>query len=156
MNYKKILGIIIIIFLMIGINLFSSQTATESDKLSTKIAKVIVVKLGIISENEANDDSHAIIRQADHIIRKTAHFGIYFIFALILFIFIYSQIKNPLKTFFISWIVATIYAMFDEYYQTFIDGRGGQIRDVIIDSLGALCGILVCMAIITMKFRKNK
>ncbi|WP_304942306.1 VanZ family protein [Vallitalea guaymasensis] len=155
MKFRNIIGILIIIFLMVGINFFSSQTATESDKLSTRIAKVIVVKLGIISDKESKDDSHPVIKKADHIVRKIAHFSIYFTLALIIFIFIYFQSKKVVSSFLLSWIITTVYAMFDEYYQTFIEGRGGEIRDVIIDSFGALCATL--LALILMKnLRKNK
>ncbi|GKX31753.1 teicoplanin resistance protein VanZ [Vallitalea longa] len=155
MNIKKIIVIIVILALMVGINLFSSQTATESDRVSSKIAKTVVTKLGIITEEQAQDDSHPIIEQADHIIRKAAHFSIYFFLAFILYIFFYWQMKNPWKAFFIAWIIAIVYAMFDEYHQTFVNGRSGEIRDVIIDSSGALCGILVCKVIMLFINKKK-
>ena len=38
-----------------------------------------------------------------------------------------------------------LYAALDEYHQTFVPGRSGQIRDVVIDSLGLLFGILLIL-----------
>lgn len=154
MNYKRTLSILVIVILMIIINSFSSQTATESDKISTKIAKTIVVKLRILSEKEATD-SHEIIRNADHIIRKLAHFSIYFTLGLLIFIANYFIYKRPMIALFVSWIISTLYAMFDEYYQTHIEGRGGQVMDVVIDSCGALLAGVVCLVVVLTKRNKE-
>ena len=37
-------------------------------------------------------------------------------------------------------ILCILYAFTDEYHQTFINGRTGQILDVLIDSSGSLLG----------------
>jgi VanZ family protein len=34
-------------------------------------------------------------------------------------------------------------AMLDEYHQTFVYGRSGSPRDVLIDSIGILIGVIV-------------
>ncbi|MGL6119966.1 MAG: VanZ family protein [Fusobacteriaceae bacterium] len=39
--------------------------------------------------------------------------------------------------------MVTLYAMTDEYHQSFIIGRGASIRDVIIDASGGLSGALL-------------
>ena len=36
-----------------------------------------------------------------------------------------------------AWILATLYAVTDEFHQTFVTGRHGTWVDVVIDSLGA-------------------
>ena len=41
-----------------------------------------------------------------------------------------------------AWLVATLYAMTDEWHQSFVPGRGPAIHDVILDSSGALLGAL--------------
>ena len=40
-----------------------------------------------------------------------------------------------------GWLGATAYAATDEFHQLFIEGRSGEVRDVGIDSLGALLGL---------------
>lgn len=50
-------------------------------------------------------------------------------------------------------------AFLDETIQLFVPGRGGEIRDVWIDTAGAWTGIVIttCLACIAMKFRnRNK
>ena len=50
-----------------------------------------------------------------------------------------------------------MYAATDELHQKFVAGRGPSIRDVMIDSMGALFGIMVLMLIILMIEKiKNK
>ena len=41
-----------------------------------------------------------------------------------------------------SAIVCVLYAATDEIHQLFVPGRGGQIRDVLIDSIGAGTGFI--------------
>ena len=156
MSIKKIFGIIIIISIMAGISLFSSQTAQESDHLSKNIAKEIVVQLGILTEEEAKKDADGIISQVNHIIRKLAHFTIYFLLGLILYIVIYNNIYKPFFTLLIAWTISTIYAGFDEYHQTFVSGRGGQIRDIIIDSSGALLAGVMCVVFLKVILRNKR
>ena len=54
------------------------------------------------------------------------------------------------KKWIVSMIVGVGYAIFDEYHQSFVAGRGPSITDVGIDSLGVLTGILVILIIISI------
>ena len=44
-------------------------------------------------------------------------------------------------------IVCIIYASFDEVHQLFVDGRSGKITDVLIDSIGALIGLITVLCV---------
>ena len=46
-----------------------------------------------------------------------------------------------------SLIIGVIYASFDEIHQCFIPGRGPQVTDIVIDSMGVLFGILLVLLI---------
>lgn len=52
--------------------------------------------------------------------------------------------------------VGVAVAAIDETIQYFIPGRGPQLRDVGIDSLGVVLGICVAMLLIWLKFRRQK
>lgn len=55
---------------------------------------------------------------------------------------VYSGVnKNKNITF--SLAICLAYAISDEINQLFVPGRGGEVKDDIIDSDGALVGILV-------------
>lgn len=45
----------------------------------------------------------------------------------------------------VSWIICTLYAGTDELHQYFVPGRACSLRDVCIDSAGALLGVLIML-----------
>ena len=47
----------------------------------------------------------------------------------------------------VAFIIAVLYACSDEVHQLFIDGRAGQVADVLVDASGAAIGcLLMCLA----------
>ena len=77
------------------------------------------------------------------IVRKTAHFSIYAMLGI-------WTIKVI-----ISLLFCMLYAITDEFHQTLVSGRSGEIRDVLIDSLGALTGMMLIL-LISKIIQKNK
>lgn len=129
---------------MIVIFLFSNQPGSESSQLSGSFARLLesVVK----NLNIAISPS-----QLHFLIRKTAHYTVFFILGLLLYIAIYPK-KNPLfSTGLRSLIYGVAYAAFDEVHQLFIAGRAGQIRDVLIDSAGVLTAVALCSLAVAMR-----
>lgn len=100
------------------------------------------------------------------IVRKIAHFSIYTLLGIFTINFALAcegktelyhtskqssplQIKNQqYKKILYSWIFGTLYAITDEIHQLFIQGRSCEFRDVCIDSLGVLTGIVFMIIII--------
>lgn len=77
----------------------------------------------------------------DLLLRKLAHVLVYFFLYLLTFrLFVKEKIGKP---FLFSAIFTIIYAISDEYHQTFVFGRVGAVSDVAIDSLGVLAGYLL-------------
>ncbi len=118
------------ILIMILIWCFSAQNNTESDGISIPLATLLGLENGVL--------------------RKIAHFTIYLILGVSL-VFAFKSLKPKqfpeFKPLIISLVIATIYAMLDEYHQSFIPGRDGNPADILIDSLGALAGICVFVSI---------
>ena len=81
---------------------------------------------------------------SDLILRKLAHITEY---AILFFLFwrgldqsgSFSKKKRLLAAF----ILTVLYAVTDEYHQTFVSGRSGAVRDVAIDTAGALAGLIL-------------
>ncbi|MEA2064740.1 MAG: VanZ family protein [Patescibacteria group bacterium] len=72
----------------------------------------------------------------DFIFRKIAHICEYAVLAFILIrTFIHHKMTGK-NSAILAAITAVSYAIGDEYHQTFIIGRSGCIRDVLIDSIG--------------------
>jgi VanZ family protein len=78
-----------------------------------------------------------------HYIRKTAHFTEYFVFALLL----YRGVRYAGKGWRWSWaltalFVAAAYAALDEIHQSFVASRMASPYDSLLDTVGALFGIV--------------
>lgn len=92
--------------------------------------------------------------EQDLILRKIAHI---FEYALLTFL-LYRAIRPEadqykpgkqertafLKALLLAIIIAFLYALSDEFHQTFIFGRKGRIEDVGIDSIGILITSFLC------------
>lgn len=78
------------------------------------------------------------------LVRKAAHFSIYALlgFCALHFLSTFPSLP-PARVFWLSWMVCFLYAASDEYHQTFTAMRAGQISDVLLDTCGALAGIIV-------------
>ena len=55
----------------------------------------------------------------------------------------------------LAWAASALYALSDEWHQSFQKTRTASWRDVGIDCAGALAGVLVCFAL-TLLLRKAK
>ena len=132
----KVISWLLVILWMALIFYLSHQPATESNSLSTGITERIVAIIERLTSDIDFDVSNF-----NHIIRKNAHFFAY----LVLGILVSDALKgNGFKgsnRFIIALAICILYAISDEVHQLFILGRAGQVKDVIIDSVGAVVGI---------------
>ena len=132
MKMKKIIKIIILVLWMLVIFLLSNQTGSESTSLSDKVICSIF--------NNCNPETYSFI------IRKLAHFILYFILGIFTIINFEINKENMIY----ALLICIIYAFTDEIHQMFINNRSGEVRDIIIDSLGSLSSILLIY-----KFKKR-
>ena len=146
MNLKKIMAWLFVIIWLIIIFMFSAMDSESSNKKSQKvIEKTVEVTLGKsnditteknITKNQMNEK----IAKLNKIFRKFMHAIVYFILSLLLLnAFYVSGFKNY-KMYLICIIFCLLYAILDEYHQTFVTGRTGQYFDVLIDMIGFLTG----------------
>ena len=84
----------------------------------------------------------------EHIVRKLGHFTEYFILGNLLTLTVRMYVKRPIKYIFIELFSLLAVPVLDEFLQTFIQGRSGNVGDVILDFMGGLVGMLVCMLLI--------
>ncbi|KRL86105.1 VanZ family protein [Ligilactobacillus apodemi] len=79
-------------------------------------------------------------------IRKAAHFFTYFFLGAFLSLGLATYVKRMWIVILSSLILAGGYAAFDEFHQMLTGDRTPLIQDVILDSIGALCGILLAVS----------
>ncbi|MCD6413737.1 MAG: VanZ family protein [Elusimicrobia bacterium] len=79
----------------------------------------------------------------DFILRKCAHM---FEFAYLCILLVLGLRKtfdiSHSKTFFLAGFASLLYAASDEFHQTFVANRDGNLGDILIDSAGILIAIL--------------
>ena len=129
MRINKVLKIIILILWMLVIFLLSNQTGSESTGLSDNFINNTIC----LNISNCNPEVYSFI------VRKTAHFLLYFILG----IFSVMNFKNDREGVINALIVCIIYAFFDEIHQMFISNRSGEFRDILIDIVGSLSSILL-------------
>lgn len=132
---------------------FSSQPAVESAGLSGGLFRQIQAFIADIPVM-----GHILSGGfTEHLLRKGAHMTEYAILGILLVLCMYEYVPVKWKKFRLpcAWITGILYACTDELHQRFVPGRSGEIRDVMIDSVGVLAGV-VMIAVIFACIRGKK
>ncbi len=140
MKFKRLVLIILIIAWAVLVFMFSGQDGDESSSLS----RTIVV---FFTQNEE------IINLAEPYIRKLAHFSEYGLGGCLFLLLFKTYELGDMTVLGLSGITGLWYALVDEYHQTLVPGRDGNIYDVAIDAIGCLTG--ACIMLIIVKIIEN-
>ena len=157
MRKVKIISCLITMSIMILIFYFSSQTADDSAGISRGVTQRLVDF--IMSFSHASPDAKRKTVKAIHgIIRKAAHFTIYAALGMSVFISVKLLIKKKKTVVFaVATIYCMLYAVSDEIHQLSSTGRSCEIRDMLIDTAGAVTGMLfLLIAIVIIKYIINR
>lgn len=123
---------------VILISWFSNQPMKES----TKQTYDFLVKLNIAEERDLVLSKTEEIRELKHLVRKAAHFGLYFCLGTLIGLCLYGCLKwRGTRWFMGSWLGGSLWGILDEIHQYFIPGRTMLVHDMIIDSAGVLMAI---------------
>ncbi|MER2113744.1 MAG: VanZ family protein [Solibacillus isronensis] len=135
---RKLIAWLIVVLWMILIFYFSQQPAFDSKGLSTTISKQLI---DVVEKVTPLENLHE--GQVDHIVRKNAHFTIYFFLGIFALLALKLTGLKHSRSAIIALVLCMIYAVTDEYHQLFVEGRGAQLKDIFIDWAGAATGITV-------------
>lgn len=150
-NVKIILSYLLVFLWMGMIFYLSNQTAVDSGGLSTGVIKKILKVTGNFMSERFD------IQHFDHLLRKNAHFFVYLILSILVLRALRLSGLGGHKALLVAFFICFLYAISDEFHQSFVAGRSGEIRDVAIDSLGSLFGILIYhYTMIIGEKRKNR
>jgi len=90
------------------------------------------------------DISAAAIAQAHFFVRKAAHLTEYAILALLLGRASRGWSKDFWPRVALTLAPAMIFALADEFHQSFVASRTASLGDVLLDCSGALFGLMIC------------
>lgn len=127
---------------MILIFSMSSQPAPESTATSLTVGRTICSVFVPGYRDMGTEKQLRLAQKIDHPVRKTAHATEYAILAVLIFAAM-SDNNVRVRHYMISLVVTVSYAVTDEIHQYFVPGRACMVTDVMIDSCGALAGLLL-------------
>ena len=126
---------------------FSNQNGEKSGSKSRKITVILTKKIKSI-QNMKEEEKEIKLKQIEHYIRKLAHFSLYTIVGFLTMSLMSTYNLKMYKKMIISLIIGAIYAISDEFHQSFIPDRTSSFFDVIIDTSGVVFGILIAIIIV--------
>lgn len=149
----------------------SAQTGSDSGGMSRTVADGLLslwsALTGASFEGAARD---AAIEALQLPIRKGAHMAEYALLAVLAFAHLLTyerwtsgQGQGPsvavggslLQPALLAWTFATLYAATDEVHQLFVPARAGMVTDVLVDSAGALVGVLFAWLVVREILRRR-
>lgn len=118
---------------------FSGQDGEKSSETSKKVVETV---LGVVMKKE--DITPPVVAKYQFPIRKAAHFGIYMLLGFSLSCaYLITFNKNGILPYGCALVTSVLYAVSDEIHQNFTLNRGPSARDILIDSSGAIAGIII-------------
>ena len=143
--------IICIIVLCCKIFALSSQDGGVSAGTSRQFTEIVLKILGL----ECNDRTIEIINP---VIRKVAHFSVYMLLGFLTMCTCETFKWQRVYKFDFSTMFAFVFACSDELHQRLVPGRSGEFADVCLDTVGAMLGVLIVLAIalICVQIKKKK
>lgn len=150
-NFRVFLIFLIIVFWVFLIFYFSSRNPLESSQQSSFVTKVLkkIDQIIDFSNTPLFKKVELFLKKiwfktenvpAEMLVRKTAHFGLYFILGFISFFGFYFVSKIYLAVL-LGITFPNLIAVMDEYSQQYYN-RGSSLNDVIIDLYGIMSGVL--------------
>ncbi len=131
------------ILIMLLIFYLSSKPASVSGESSLRLTEYIMRLYEKIMGMQVEEGLRADrLLALDHYIRKTAHVIEYAVLALAICYPLYVRGLKGGKLWLWSVLFTAAYAATDELHQRFVPGRSGELKDVLIDSSGAVLGAL--------------
>jgi VanZ family protein len=137
MDYAALILWMLLMFTLSGEHFSSAHTAPFTTRLVLKLFPWLTV-LGL--------------ETIDLVIRKIAHLSEYFVFAILLRRVLRNRSGLQTKRQ-IVWAIAlgVIYAMTDELHQSFVPSRNASPLDVMINTVGFVCGTLAFQSYIAIR-----
>lgn len=144
---STIAGLLAIIWMCIIFS-FSAQVKEESSGTSMAFSYRVVSSAGTFFGLRLDDEEiRRIANSIEGYVRKAAHMTEYAILSVLLYFWLERWQLAEVRKSIIAIVLAMIYAASDEIHQLFVRGRAGSVRDVIIDSAGAVIGVLVLLGV---------
>lgn len=153
-GFRITLPMVLLVLWMGVILYFSSDTGAESSLKSGLVMKYIgpiIQKISITIRG-----SELSVSNLHFIVRKLAHMFNYFMLASLSYLSCYSIKPRKFLSSLFAIVYSTTFALVDEFFQTFVSGRSGSVRDVMIDSIGIYISVFILSILLALLERVNR
>lgn len=141
---KKIIFTILTIIWMSIIFLLSNQKAVASTKVSNSFIDRTIINIYETFKGDVGEDEKLSIKEKFSLpVRKLAHFTVYFILGILILCTLNEYRVDSKSIVYYAILLCFIYACTDEIHQLFVLGRSGEFKDVVLDTVGSIIGILL-------------
>ncbi len=154
MKIKNFLNIVLIIIWLFVIFSFSAQDSKKSRNTSDQV--IIKTAEAIKKEELTEKEKNILIDKYLVVVRKSAHFVLYFILGILMYILMNRIYGNTPAAIIYTIIFCFIYACSDEIHQLFINGRTARFFDVCVDTCGATLSTIILFTVNKVKNRFKK
>ena len=138
MARTQLINLLLLILWLALIFFLSSEPSTASSVRSGTIVNAI----------HSINPNYADVENITFLVRKAAHITAYFILGVLMFRVIRMFKLPSRKAVILSAALVALYAITDELHQLLVNGRSGEVRDVLIDTTAGALGVLVTFIII--------
>jgi VanZ family protein len=147
---RKVIKIILVLLWMVMIFLLSNEEAVKSSKKSDGL---IIRSVELFTGKSLSvQEKEKVLKYLVFPVRKCAHLSLYLILGILVISLLREYMVINTKLVLLSLLICFLYACSDEIHQLFVPGRSGEVRDVLIDTLGACLGVSFYYVV----FRKKK
>ena len=141
---RKVMPFLPALMVMSMIFFFSSQPAYDSSNLSLTLTEQVINSVNDRFQlNWTYEEQMRQVYLMEHYIRKLAHFTEFCLLSITLAVPLYHHYVQGFCMPLLTLGISIPYAFSDEFHQLFVAGRAGKLDDVLIDTAGAVFGVLV-------------
>lgn len=122
---------------------FSAQSASVSGALSDRLLYRLLEAGSAAFRVLTAEGKYAVVEFLSFYERKAAHMFLYFVLLGLLMPALRPLLASIPRRNGTAMVLCTVLASLDEYHQTMVPGRSGELRDVLVDLAGAACFLLL-------------
>lgn len=153
-GFRITLPMVLLVLWMGLILYFSSDTGAESSLKSGLVMKYLGPIIQKISMHIRGTEFST--SNLHFIVRKLAHMFNYGMLSSLSYLSCYSIKPRKFLSSLFAIVYSTSFALIDEFYQTFVSGRSGSVRDVLIDSVGIYAAVVIFSILLAIIERRKR
>jgi VanZ family protein len=146
MNKRKWWFLLTITWIIV-IYFFTELPSFNGQSTATVINKTVVANEVTNHVVSPSTGSLLTLNELNILFRKSAHIFVFGVLAMLFF----KCIEPRRYSYLMAGVLTVLYAIFDEWHQSFIPGRVAAIKDVMFDSFGAMVALFLVYFIVKRK-----